>query len=115
MRHPFDLNSEELEALELDFEEQLTDEEAERVGGGLSIALTKALGEDGGGIPICPLPYPRPCLPPDPLPCPNSGPKPEPKPIKPPIFTTLALGEEGGCSEPPIIICTYPPIALPCD
>lgn len=98
MRHPFDLSPEELEALELDFEEQLTDEEAERVGGGQSIAFTKAIGENGGGLPICPIPYPLP----RPKPGPKPSPKPDPKPIEPPIITTLALGEEGGYPEPPI-------------
>lgn len=79
MRHPFDLDLAELTALDLDFEEPLTDEEAAQVGGGLSI-FTLPGKESGGG-----------CLPPKPL----------PKPIDPPIFTTLALGEEGGCGEPP--------------
>ncbi len=78
MRHPFDLKSSELETIELEFAEEITSEEAAAVGGGLSIATTKAIGEEGG----CDYPI---------------------KPIKPiePIFTTLALGEEGGwCPEP---------------
>lgn len=81
MRHPFDLELSELEALDLDFEEELTTEEAERVGGGLYVT-TMALGEEGGSV-----------LPP--LPNPPIGGKPKPKPIDP-IFTTLAIGEEGG-------------------
>ena len=75
MRHPFELTSAELENLELDFGELLTDEEAAQVGGGGELttralgeegvrATTLALGEEGGGGP---LPY-----------------------------TSHALGEEGG-------------------
>lgn len=77
MRHPFDLDPTQLEALDLDFEEQLTDEQAAQVGGGRAIATTLALGEEGG------------CWP---------QPQPEPIPIDPPM-TTLALGEEGGITD----------------
>lgn len=81
MRHPFDLELGELEAIDLDFAEELTTEEAERVGGGL-YATTMALGEEGGsGFP--------------PLLNPPIDGKPKPTPIEP-IFTTLAIGEEGG-------------------
>ena len=77
MRHPFDLDPAELAAIDLDFEEQLTDEEATQVGGGLSIATTLALGEEGG-----------------------CWPKPLPKPIPiDPCVTTKALGEEGGITK----------------
>jgi hypothetical protein len=86
MNHPFDLNPAELEAMDLDFEEQLTDDEAARVGGGL-MATTLAVGEEGGGI-VCIS-----------APCPGSegggGYPPKPIPTEPPM-TTLALGEEGG-------------------
>jgi hypothetical protein len=89
MRHPFDLDPRELEATDLDFEEELTAEEAERVGGGL-VATTMALGEEGGSL------YPSlpdyPSRPVDPI---DTTPKPEPKPTEP-IYTTLAIGEEGG-------------------
>ena len=88
MRHPFDLDPSELKTVDLDFGEQLTDEEAAQVGGGLTIYTTEAVGEEGGGF--YPLPYP--------LPYPYSlpYPKPYPKPIGPPLATTMALGEEGG-------------------
>ncbi|WP_293336472.1 hypothetical protein [Microcoleus sp. CAWBG58] len=84
MNHPFDLDAADLEAMDLDFEEQLTDEEAAQVGGGLKVT-TLALGEEGGGI-VCIS-----------APCPGSegGESPRPIPIDPPM-TTLALGEESG-------------------
>lgn len=92
MRHPFELELCDLEAVEFNVVEDLTDEEAANIGGGRKFTTlavgeeggevttlavgeeggevtTKAIGEEGGFIP---------------------GPK-------PPIFTTLALGEEGGC------------------
>ncbi len=77
MGHPFDLDPAQLEAIDLDFAEQLTDEEATQVGGGLSIATTRAIGEEGG------------CWP---------KPLPKPIPIDPPI-TSKALGEEGGITD----------------
>ncbi|NJO40923.1 MAG: hypothetical protein HC769_21860 [Cyanobacteria bacterium CRU_2_1] len=83
MRHPFDLDLAELNAIDLDFEECLTAEEAAQVGGGM-VYTTMALGEEGGCFPYHPpkcRPISRPC------------------PIDPPV-TTLALGEEGG--DPPI-------------
>ncbi|NJK70058.1 MAG: hypothetical protein HC789_18675 [Microcoleus sp. CSU_2_2] len=87
MNHPFDLDAAEQEAMDLDFEEQLTDEEAAQVGGGL-MATTLAVGEEGGGGIVCIS-----------APCPGSetggGYPPKPIPIDPPM-TTLALGEEGG-------------------
>lgn len=86
MNHPFDLEPAELAAMDLDFEEELTDEEAASIGGGI-MATTLALGEEGGGI-VCIS-----------APCPGSetggGFPPKPIPIDPPM-TTLALGEEGG-------------------
>lgn len=98
MSHPFDLNPFELETMELDFEQQLTDEEAARVGGGQTTYTTLALGEEGGDYCYSPKPQP---LKPRPFPAPpevttkalgEEGGDPDP-----PIFTTLALGEEGGC------------------
>ena len=71
MRHPFELDLSDLENVQLDVEQVLTPEEAEKVTGGL-VATTLALGEEGG----CVFPPIR--------------------PIKPPIYTTLAIGEEGG-------------------
>lgn len=105
MRHPFDLNAAELETIELDFAEEITAEEAAKVGGGLSIATTRAFGEEGG----CDYPV-KPIKPIEPIfttlalgeeggwcPTPTPTPIPEPLPIKPPIeVTTLAIGEEGG-------------------
>lgn len=86
MNHPFDLDIADLEAIDLDFEETLTDEDAARIGGGL-MATTLALGEEGGGI-LCIS-----------APCPGSegggGFPPQPLPIDP-LMTTMAIGEEGG-------------------
>ena len=86
MNHPFDLDTADLEAMDLDFEETLTDEQAAHIGGGL-MATTLAIGEEGGGIQ---------CIS---APCPGSesggGYPPKPIPIDPPM-TTMALGEEGG-------------------
>ena len=109
MRHPFDLQPTELETTELEFAEEITSEEAANVGGGLSIATTEALGEEGGyDYPIKPIEpiYTTHALgeeggwcgwPPTPLPHPKPIPIPEPLPIKPPYeVTTLAIGEEGG-------------------
>ena len=87
MNHPFDLDPAELEALDLDFEETLTDEEAAHVGGGIRYT-TLALGEEGGGGPIE-------CIS---APCPGSeggGAGFAVRPIDPPA-TTDAQGEEGG-------------------
>jgi len=98
MRHPFDLKPTELETVELEFVEEITSEEAAKVGGGLSIATTEALGEEGGcGYPIKPIEpiFTTLALGEEGGWCPV--PLPEPLPIKPPIeVTTLALGEEGG-------------------
>lgn len=110
MRHPFDLSLNELKAIDseidlntnLDFDETLSDSEADQIGGG-SVYTTLALGEEGGDE-FYPDPYPdrRPRFPRRP------SPKPIPiTPIDPPItthawgeeggkVTTLALGEEGG-------------------
>lgn len=86
MNHPFDLDSADLLAMDLDFEETLTDEQAADIGGGL-IAITMMVGEEGGGIQ---------CIS---APCPGSeggeGYPPKPIPIDPPM-STMAIGEEGG-------------------
>ena len=89
MNHPFDLDPAELEAMDLDFQETLTDEEAAHVGGGIGLT-TMALGEEGGSGPIQ-------CIS---APCPGSEggggfPFP-PLPVFEPLPTTLAIGEEGG-------------------
>jgi hypothetical protein len=89
MNHPFDLDPAELEAMNLDFGEPLTDEEAAHIRGGRDVT-TLALGEEGGCKP------PIQCIS---APCPGSeggggGGFPRP-PIDPPA-TTLAIGEEGG-------------------
>lgn len=84
MSHPFDLDPSDLEALDLDFEEQLMEEESAQVGGGLTIYTTDEVGEEGGFKPY-PLPLPKPIPFPKPI-----------HPIKPPEATTLAIGEEGG-------------------
>ncbi|MEG4198859.1 hypothetical protein [Microcoleus sp. Pol12A5] len=88
MNHPFDLDIADLEAINLDFEEILTDEQAAHIGGGIRFT-TLALGEEGGGGPIQ-------CIS---APCPGSeggGGFPPPPPIFDPPVTTLAIGEEGG-------------------
>ena len=86
MNHPFDRDIADLEAIDLDFEETLTDEDAARIGGGL-MATTLALGEEGGGI-LCIS-----------APCPGSegggGFPPQPLPMDS-LMTTMAIGEEGG-------------------
>lgn len=94
MRHPFDLKQSELTAIELDFEETLTDREAQQVGGGLRYSCPPIKPPHYLGPPIqlppdceikpIPLPLPIPCDPSPPI-------------CKEPIVTTLALGEEGGC------------------
>lgn len=75
MSHPFELDVSELEFIELDFEEELTDEEAATVEGAISAANPR-LGEHGGCIILPPIKHPH--------------------PIKPPTVTTQAIGEEGG-------------------
>lgn len=90
MSHPFNLTLADLIKVEIDFEDNITNEEATQVGGGIlpgGCVVTKALYEDGGydWTPIKP-PIKPPVKP----------------PIKPPVIcppievTTLALGEEGG-------------------
>jgi len=98
MRHPFDLDLQDLEpgtnqsqslTGDLEFEEAVSPTEAEAVGGGFTLT-TLAIGEEGGH-PRFPRPKPQP-TPPIQYPV---------KPIAPPVYTTLAIGEEGGCFDPP--------------
>ena len=88
MNHPFDLDPAELEAMNLDFGEPLTDEEAAHIRCGTDFT-TLAVGEEGG----C---HPRQCIS---APCPGSegGGKGFARPpfVEPPM-TTDAIGEEGG-------------------
>jgi len=55
MKHPFELEISELEALELDFVEPLTDESAQKITGGSNVtteyvtAQQGEAGEEGGG------------------------------------------------------------------
>lgn len=89
MNHPFDLDPAELEALDLDFEETLTEEEAAHIGGGIRYT-TMAVGEEGGGGPVQ-------CIS---APCPGSegggGVPSSPAFSFDPPATTDAIGEEGG-------------------
>lgn len=89
MNHPFDLDPAELEAMDLDFEETLTEEEAAHIGGGIRYT-TLAVGEEGGGGPVQ-------CIS---APCPGSEGGGGFPVSRPPVFeptpTTLAIGEEGG-------------------
>lgn len=49
MSHPFELELSDLEVVEIEFEEQLTKQEAASVGGGsVGEFTTLALGEEGG-------------------------------------------------------------------
>ena len=106
MHHPFDIEPAELELFDMNFKQLLKDEDAEQVGGGLSIATTLGIGEEGGFKPV-PLPFPRP------IPVPSTKPQPPivcitylcvPHPLPPfpclpiktPIATTFAVGDEGG-------------------
>ena len=86
MIHPFDLNGQDLDNLDLDFQEPVGDAEAAMVGGGTIVSLA-ILPEDGGGC--IPAPYPKPYPYPYPYPKPYIG-------YPGPQITTLALGEEGG-------------------
>ncbi len=61
MRHPFNLEPADLEALDLDFEEQLTEEEAARVGGGFF-----DFKKFSNNFPTFPNPQPFPTFPNDP-------------------------------------------------
>ncbi|HEY9766887.1 MAG TPA: hypothetical protein V6C71_00065 [Coleofasciculaceae cyanobacterium] len=94
MNHPFELELSDLETIDLDFEEQLTNEETARIGGGkhsdIVCISAPCPGSEGGDDPGKPWPTrPRPSK--------KHGPKsPRPGKHKPPEFTTLAIGEEGG-------------------
>jgi hypothetical protein len=106
VRHPFDLKLPELQSFndqvydrmkDVEFEEVISPDEADSVAGG-RWATTLAIGEEGGRWPR---PYPKPPWPPteEPIVPPVDDPI---KPIKPPIYTTHAIGEEGG--SPPELI-----------
>ena len=87
MTHPFDLDPAQLEAMDLDFGEPLTDEEAAHIRGGIDVT-TQSIGEEGGGGPIQ-------CIS---APCPGSEGG-EAEFALAPIddwATTHAIGEEGG-------------------
>lgn len=56
MKHPFDLTPTELEVMDLDFAEQLIDEQDTPIGG--AQMTTMALGEKGGVIKCISAPYP---------------------------------------------------------
>jgi hypothetical protein len=75
MNHPFELDAAELEAMDLDFGEPLTDEEAAHIRGGIGYT-TQAVGEEGGGS--------------------QGGGGFAHQPIFDPPMTTQAMGEEGG-------------------
>ncbi|MDJ0897187.1 MAG: hypothetical protein QNJ55_00130 [Xenococcus sp. MO_188.B8] len=108
MSHPFDLDSSAFEALDLDFEDQLTEEQSAQVGGGLTIATTQSVGEEGGfDYPSDrpwynpypePKPYPpivcvtHPCLP---YPNPETKPYPDPETKPYPGPYTKAYWENG--------------------
>jgi hypothetical protein len=94
MNHPFELELTELEVMDLDFKEQLTQEETATIEGGkhsdiVCISAPCPGSETGGDNPDYPVPT-----------------KPKPPKVRhprkdfpdrhPPEFTTLALGEEGG-------------------
>jgi hypothetical protein len=92
MRHPFELELCDLEAVEFNVVEELTDEEAANIGGGRKFTTqalgeeggevtTLAVGEEGGGVTTQALGEEGGVI----------------RPPKPPFATTRALGEEGGC------------------
>ena len=91
MDHPFDLDAAQLEAIDFDFEETLSDALIDPIGGGIGeiIFTTLAVGEEGGDCPIQ-------CIS---APCPGSegggGFPVEAIGFDPPL-TTDAIGEEGG-------------------
>jgi hypothetical protein len=100
MRHPFDLNIDELQALNLDDVDSLTDEQSASIQGGVSQTLTAVgpneSGESGGAVTMA-LPetgdiWGGSKLPPIDF---SKG-FPFPKDDDKPTATTLAIGEEGG-------------------
>ena len=100
MRHPFDLEIKDLESSgiqpqDLEFEELISPAEAEAVAGG-RLVTTQALGEEGGSPWV-------PHLKPGPRPRPIYLYKPPIEPADPPMFTSMAIGEEGGDGPMPIL------------
>ncbi|MEB3359727.1 MAG: hypothetical protein VKK04_23580 [Synechococcales bacterium] len=95
MNHPFDLDLATLQTLNLEFQDNLSQQEAAQVGGARRY-VSRYMGEAGGWRP-------------HPI-------QPKPKPIEPPFATTMALGEEGGWTFPPEVIIEptpKPPINPP--
>lgn len=90
MSHPFDLDLSDLEAIELDFVEELTEAESAKIGGGIS-ATDPILGE-GGWITIPPIKIPPFKIPLIKLP-PGYA---TTEALGEGEVTTMALGEEGG-------------------
>jgi hypothetical protein len=96
MNHPFALNLSDLETVDLEFEEHLNSETDAQIEGGMRTCgtpvpgcYTDACNEGGGyGYP----PFPGPCYEPPKPPCYYPMPK-------PPVCTTMAYGEEGGCVD----------------
>nr|WP_293095512.1 hypothetical protein [Okeania sp. SIO2F4] len=113
LNHPFSLNISDLEDLNLDIEEQLTDEEAAQITGGKGtdegpVLTTLAIGEEGGPDIVCiSAPCPGSETGGHPWPKPIPMPPEPPKPPKPPVISkawfengggpyTKALHENGG-------------------
>lgn len=92
MKHPFELEIGDLEAIDLEFEESLALDEAAQVDGGVAMLTTNIVGEESGEPDYYPRPFPH-------FPKPSIKFPIDSKPpiyLEPPIYTTLALGEEGG-------------------
>jgi hypothetical protein len=94
MNHPFDLDPADLEAMDLDFEEPLTDEEAAHVGGGI-MATSMMVGEEGGGVTSMMVGEEGGGVTSMMVGEEGGGYPPKPIPIEPPM-TTMAIREEGG-------------------
>ncbi len=89
MNHPFELDLSDLKAMDLDFEEQLSDRETAQIGGGKHSEIVcisaPCPGSETGGKERKPPWYRKPVR--------------KPPFTKPPVATTLAIGEEGGGYE----------------
>jgi hypothetical protein len=101
MHHPFALNLSDLEVIEQDFVESLSNEEATQVQGGGEVFTTLALGEEGGDVTTLALGEEGGSIQCISAPCPGSetggNPYPIPIPPKPPVVTCMK-GEDGGGS-----------------
>ncbi|OUC13212.1 MAG: hypothetical protein B0A82_18120 [Alkalinema sp. CACIAM 70d] len=96
INHPFSLTLENLEDLDLNFEEVIDLKSPDAIHGGIlpgGCVITRGWGEMGGYCPPPPI-----CIKPPICPIPIDPPICEPPSIPkcPPEVTTLALGEEGG-------------------